>query len=228
MRVWFIVLLLLGALAAPAQEWIGEKDFLTEYEVEQIRLAQEPNDRVAAYLHFAALRLELVKQLMAKEEAGRGAKVHDNIEQYGRIMEAIDMVIDDALVRDADLSKALETLVDREKSFLGDLLKIRASEPDDLWRYEFVLEDAIDITNDSIELATADLGERKRDVIAADETEEAERKATMSAERAADVEKAETKQAAKEEEFESKRPSLLKKGETLENVNRPDSSKKKK
>ena len=63
--------------AASAQEWLGDKDFLTQHEVDIIRETQEPNERVATYLHFAALRLELVSQLLAKGEEGRGGKIHE-------------------------------------------------------------------------------------------------------------------------------------------------------
>ena len=87
-----IVLTLCSALSA--QEYLGERDFLTTYEADLIREAQEPNLRIETYLELAALRIELVKQLMGKEDAGRGAKIHRNLEEYGRILEAIDMVID--------------------------------------------------------------------------------------------------------------------------------------
>src|SRR5690606_33438313 len=85
-------------VAAPVfgQEILITKDFLTEFEADQIRLAQDPNERIPAYLQFAQLRLALVDQLLAKDELGRGAKVHDNISELARIIEAVDMVVDDA------------------------------------------------------------------------------------------------------------------------------------
>ena len=203
------------AAAAPAQEWLGQKDFLTQHEVGIIREVQEPNERVAAYLHFAALRLELVSQLFAKPEDGRGAKVHDNLEQYGRILEAIDAVIDDALVRDVDLTKAYEALTTQEAEFLTKLEAFQEADEEDLWRYEFVLEDAIEITADSLEMAAEDSGDRKRAILEADDAERAAREAATSAARRAEADKAKEKVESKEAEFDRKRPTLLKKGETL-------------
>ena len=210
-----VVLGLALTLAAPAQEWLGEKDFLTQHEVGIIRETQEPNERVAAYLHMAALRIELVSQLLEKDEEGRGAKIHENVEQYGRILEAIDAVIDDALLKDVDLDKAYIALLTDEAAFLKRLREIQDSEPDDLWRYEFVLEDAIEITADSLEMAREDTSDRKRAILEADDAERAAREAATSDARRAEVEKAKAKEASKEEKFESKRPTLLKKGETL-------------
>ncbi len=217
-------LLLIPILALPlaAQEYLGVKDFLTQHEVEVVREAQDPNDRIAAYMHFASLRLELVDQLLAKEQAGRGAKIHDNLEQYGRIIEAIDMVVDDALLRDLDVAETIATLVETEEAFFKRLETIEERAGDDLWRYEFVLEDALELTTDSLELSAADLGDRKREIIDSDEAEKAARERTMSDARRKDVEKVKDAQEQTEEKFESKRPSLLKAGETLEKVNDPD------
>ena len=98
---------MLVATPAFGQEILVTKDFLTEFEADQIRLAQDPNERIPIYLQFAKLRLALIDQLLAKEELGRGAKVHDNLSELGRIVEAVDMVIDDALLRDARVTAAV-------------------------------------------------------------------------------------------------------------------------
>ncbi len=213
----WITLLIVAALAIPlsAQEWIGARDFLTEHEVEQIRIAQEPNERITAYLHFAELRLALIDQLFAKDEPGRGGKVHQNLSELGRILEALDMVIDDALLRDVDLEVGLGLVREQEPKILARLEEIRDSEPEDLWRYEFVLEDAIEITADSLELAGVDPTERKREIIDADEAEKAARDETMTTQRREEVEKADKSFEKVEKEAEAKRPSLLKAGETV-------------
>ncbi len=204
-------------VASPAfgQEILVTRDFLTEFEADQIRLAQDPNERIPAYLQFAKLRLALVDQLLAKEEAGRGAKVHDNLSQIGRIIEAVDMVVDDALLRDDDLSKTIEPLLVAEREMLGRLEAIQETDPDDLWRYEFALEDAIYILEDSIEITSQDLVARKNELIEADDAEKAAREKTMSQQRREEVQQAEQEQQKEEAEREKKRPSLLKKGETL-------------
>ena len=214
MRLVFVGIAL--TIAASAQEWLGEKDFLTQHEVGIIRETQEPNKRVAAYLHMAALRIELVNQLLAKEEEGRGGKIHENIEQYGRILEAIDAVIDDALLKDVDLDEAYIALLTQEAAFLQRLREIQDSDPEDMWRYEFVLEDAIEVTADSLEMAREDTSDRKRSILEADDAERAAREQASSAARRAEVEKAKAKERGKEATFESKRPTLLKKGETLD------------
>jgi hypothetical protein len=204
-------------LATPAfgQETLLTKDFLTEFEADQIRLAQDPNERIPVYLQFARLRLALIDQLLAKEELGRGAKVHDNLSELGRIVEAVDMVIDDALLRDADISKTTTPLVNAEREFLSRLTAIQEKDPDDLWRYEFVLEDAIEVLEDSIEITSGDLAARKNGLIEADGAEKAAREKTMSQQRREEVQQVEQEQKKEETEREKKRPSLLKKGESL-------------
>lgn len=204
-------------VAAPVigQEILVTKDFLTEFEADQIRLAQDPNERIPFYLQFAKLRLALIDQLLAKEELGRGAKVHDNLSELGRIVEAVDMVIDDALLRDADISKTIPVLLNTERELLSRLEVIREQDPDDLWRYEFVLEDAIDVLEDSIEITSDDLAARKSGLIEADGAEKAAREKTMSQQRREEVQEAEQEVQKEEQERERKRPSLLKKGESL-------------
>jgi hypothetical protein len=208
------VALLVGA-SAFGQEILVTKDFLTEFEADQIRLAQDPNERIPAYLQFAKLRLALVDQLLAKVELGRGAKVHDNLSQLGRIIEAVDMVVDDALLRDADISKTITPLLNTERELLGRLEAIQEMDPDDLWRYEFALEDAIYILEDSIEITSEDLVTRKNELIEADDAERAAREKTMSQQRREEVQQVEQERQKEETERERKRPSLLKKGETL-------------
>lgn len=209
---------------AAAQEYLGERDFLTTHEADLIREAQEPNLRIQTYLEFAALRVELVRQLLEKEEAGRGAKIHRNLEEYGRIIEAIDMVVDDALVRDAVLDEAMPILVERQKNFLATLETIEESDPEDLWRFEFVLFDAVEITEDSLEMAEGDLADRKGRVLAGDEAERAAREKKMSTARRKEVSKAKQKQAEQQEA--QRGPSLLKQGESLDDANQAPPKKK--
>ncbi len=211
----YLALSLIVLIPIQAQDVGATDEFLTDYEIDVLRENQKPKDRLASYRKFAALRLELIDQLLASEEPGRGGKLHRNLDQYSLIIEAIDTVIDDALSRDLDMDDALEGLVDSETEFLARLEKLQKAELEDMWRYEFVLEDAIEMTRDSIELSAEDLGDRRRAILEADRADQEERKATMSAARRKDVDRDHAKEAAKETAVRSKRPTLLKPGEKL-------------
>jgi hypothetical protein len=208
-----VMVALLASGSIRAQEVFVGEDFLTEFEADLIRVAQQPSDRVPQYLEFAKLRIALVDQLLAKEEPGRGAKVHKNLDELGRIVEAIDMVIDDALVKEADLEKTIPELLAVEQDLLTRLEAIQDEDADDLWRYEFVLEDAIDILADSIEMTTDDPTARKIELVEAEASDKAAREETMTEARKKDMEQVEEGQ----EEEVRKRPSLLKEGENLDN-----------
>ena len=54
---------LLGVILLLAAPLAAERDFLTNNEIEQVRLAQEPNQRLALYIEFARQRLDRVAWL---------------------------------------------------------------------------------------------------------------------------------------------------------------------
>ena len=204
--VWLLVLHPLWS-----QEFVTQRDFLTDHEVDVIREAQEPKLRITHYLHFARLRLELVRQQLAKEKPGRSATIHRNLDEYGRIVETIDVVIDDALAGEEEVSEVMGKIVEEEERFLASLRQFADDPADDHFRYEFVLEDAIEITQDSIELAEQDLGERLAIVRSADERDRRQLEESMTP-----ALREETIKIKKEEEKKKrKRPTLLKPGETL-------------
>jgi hypothetical protein len=175
-------LLVFLLLLVPA---FGQRDFLTSDETDQVRDAQEPNARLQLYLHFARQRLDQVKSLIASNKPGRSALIHDLLEDYGNIIDAIDTVSDDALKHQKDISIGTKALAKAEPEMLKTLEQIQESSPKDLSRYDFQLKQAIGSTQDSIELAGTDLGKRSTEVA---EKAERERKEveTMSAKSASD------------------------------------------
>jgi hypothetical protein len=185
------ILLLALALPLAAQQ---QRDFLTADEADRLREVQEPNERLKLYVQFGRQRIDQLDQLAAKEKAGRSAIMHDLLEDYSRIIEAIDAVADDALGRKVAIDVGIKAVSEGEKEMLAHLQKINDSKPKDLARYEFVLRDAMDTTQDSIELNEEDLQQRASTIEAKDKKEKAERKESMTPATAEDR-KAEEKKA---------------------------------
>lgn len=203
-------LLALAVLAASPLR--AQNDFLTADEIDQVREAQEPNTRLNLYVAFAKLRIELVRQLVAKEKAGRSIIIHDQLDQYTKIIEAIDTVADDAIRRKVDVTEGMKAVAGAEKEMLAVLRKVEESAPKDVGRYQFVLKNAIDTTEDSAELSQQDMNTRTADVAAKDERDRKERQSLSTPEKAEEAQQDE-KKAASETKKQRKVPSLRRKGE---------------
>jgi len=209
MKIRAIILCLALALPMAAQ-----RDFLTADEVDQIRLIQEPNERLKLYIHFARQRVDLLQQLFASNKPGRSALIHDLLDDYTKIIEAIDTVTDDALKRKVALDLGVAAVAQAEKEMLPALKKFEESAPKDLSRYEMSLKQAIETTADSLELAQEDLASRATGVQSKAEREKKELESVMQPK---DLEErqASEKKAAADQKKQRKPPSLLKKGEEV-------------
>ncbi len=174
----YLAILLIVTACGFAQE----RDFLTADEVDQIREIQEPNARLKLYVVFARQRLALLQQYLSMEKPGRSALIHDTLEDYTHIIEAIDTVADDALVRKTQLDVGMKEVATAEAEMLATLQKIEDAAPKDLSRYEFALKNAIDTTTDSKELSEEDLHTRSTELAAEEKKEKQDRKALASAE----------------------------------------------
>ena len=211
-KLWVIGPITVVAITLSAQDYIGvQQEFLNGHEIDLIREAQDPNLRIHRYLKFAKMRIELIRLQLEKYGPGRSKIIHRTLKEYGHIVEAIDLVIDDALDSNLDITPTIEHLAKQQEELLAALEKITNNKADDHFRYEFVLEDAIEITQDSIESIKGDLEIRKAQLQEAATREISKREASMVPALRREID--EIRREA--EKKKSKRPSLLHPGEKL-------------
>jgi hypothetical protein len=160
------------------------------------------------YTMFARQRLDQVNHLIKEDKPGRAGMVHDLLDEYTRIVDAIDTVADDALERKLDISLGVKAVASAEKEFLPGLEKIRDSHPKDVNRYEFVLTQAIETTTDSIESAGQDLGKRSAEVSERERQEKKQREGMMQPK---DLEAKKSADAKDAGATKRKKPTLLNK-----------------
>ncbi|BDC52531.1 hypothetical protein F183_A48460 [Bryobacterales bacterium F-183] len=208
-----LLLVLVFAFGSACLSIAQERDFLTPDEADRVREVQEPNERLKLYIYFARQRVDMLKQTLSREKPGRSVFVHDTLEDFTQIIEAIDTVADDALKRKVDISLGLAAVAAAEKELLADLEKILNAPPKDFQRYEFVLKQAVETTQDSLDLSQQDIKERGREVAEREQKIKADRESMMSVEEVKARKEAEKKAA---ETPKKKAPTLRRKGEIEE------------
>jgi len=210
MKVWMMLLCL-----SVGPQLFAQRDFLTADEGDQVRMAQDPNDRMQLYVLFARQRLNLAQNWLSKDKPGRSILVHDALDDLANIIDAIDTVADDALKRKIDIKVGMEAVAKGEKELLEGLEKIQDSQPKDMSRYEFVLKQAVESTRDSLELSQGDLTARAAEVQAKEAKEKKEIESVRSA-KDLEEKKATDKKTAQGDQ-KRKAPTLRRKGETPDN-----------
>ncbi len=218
------ILVLICTMFAGAIPALAERDFLTEAEIEKVREAQAPSDRLKLYVLFARQRIDQLQRLLNKEKKGRSAEARELLEDYADIIDAIDTVTDDALRRGADAAEGTVAVVDAEKRFLGQLQQIKDRNLPDVDLYDIALHEAIASTSDSIDEAGDNATDRAAKLAEADKRQKKEAEATLAAEdrkgkppEAAKTGETTTADASTTDDSKPKRkpPTLLRPGEKL-------------
>jgi hypothetical protein len=187
-------LTVLLAAASSAVPLLAQRDFLTQDEVEKVRVAQEPNERLKLYILFARQRLDQLQQLLTKDKAGRSLMIRELLEDYTKIIDEIDTISDDALGRKLDIAEGTKAVGEAETKFVAQLQKVKDSKPHDLDMYQLELENALGDTSDSLDLGKEDLAKRATDVTAK-QKEEKQRVKSMETPEQVQAQKAEDAKA---------------------------------
>jgi hypothetical protein len=216
MKRFFIYMIPFFAAVAIAAPAFAQRDFLTADEVEKVREAQLPNDRLKLYALLARQRLDQLDRLLQKDKKGRSLTARELLEDYSNIIDAIDTVSDDALKRGVDIAEGTTAVTDSEKRFLAQLQKIKDRAPADLDLYEVALKEALASTTDSMDLAKADTGIRAAKLTEEDKKLKEEAEQAIAAEDSKGKPVTEAKNGeGKPDDGKPKRkaPTLMRKGE---------------
>ncbi len=168
MKRWLVVPLLL-LLCLPAFAY-GRRDPLTDKEADDMReVAQQGDKRLKLLLTFAKSRMLAIYQLRGdpKFVEGRGARVHDLLEDFANIVTEMDRNIDQYAGQNQDIRKPLKEIIEADADFQLKLrgLKEAAAMPENAgeakeWTY--VLEDAFDAVNGNADNARQTLEEQNQ------------------------------------------------------------------
>lgn len=149
----------LAALAATAQ--VHRHDPLTSTETDELReVAMEPNKKLPLYLKYARVRLATIEQLRSdpRMAEGRGAKVHDLLQDFKVIMDEMDRNVDSFADQKLDFRKALKEIIQSDGEFQLKLRTLKEATKEssgavEAREYEFALLDATDAVDGDLENA---------------------------------------------------------------------------
>lgn len=134
----FLGFALIGYPAASAQD--SHHDPLTEAQVEKIREAGiDPNERIRLYTEFLNDHVNAVRSLTNRGKSdARARKLDSELQDVSSLMDELGSNLDQYSDRHADMRKALKTLAEESKSWLGTLRALAGEPPFDLSRKEAI------------------------------------------------------------------------------------------
>jgi len=161
----FLALVCLLCLSVPLLA--QQRDPLTDKESDDLReVAQDPLKRLKLLIKFATERLDTVERIKDEPKTpNRGSKLHDALEDFGKIIDELDDNIDDYSQKQSDLRKPLSEVVSAETSFDGRLKAFKEWSQDpkhtvDFKLYSFALQDAMESVSLSLDDAKKTLEEQ--------------------------------------------------------------------
>jgi hypothetical protein len=141
------------ALPSAAQR---RHDPLNPVEIDQLRDAMvEPEQRLKLYVTFSRDRMTKLEQMRADPKAKeRALQTHDMLEDFLAVYDELNENIDMYVGRKDDIRKPLRTILEADTEFQSKLRALKNSanaSADEASQYEFVLTDALDTVDSSVD-----------------------------------------------------------------------------
>lgn len=162
-----VIFLMLPPLCAQARD----KHYLTSAEVEKLRNAQNPSQRIKVYLSFEKDRLD---RMEAQGLSNRDAALSDLLNQYISIDNEMKDWIQYQYDRDGDMRKGLRSLLDQGPKQLEMLHHFQHAAGPGAKGYSRLLQDAIADMDDTLNGATEALTAQNKKFPAMKESAKAE------------------------------------------------------
>ena len=176
-------------------------DYLSDDEVEELREAQEPSERIEKYLSFAQIRLTRFDDYRNRPpdpDYDIPAYLDTQLDQYIHITDALKDWIEDHFDRRDDMRAGLKKFLEMGPHQLDQLRHIEQSSDPYAVAYRKSLGDAIDDFTDALDGATKALSEQSKLF------GELKREEKADSQTVKDREKEEKKRTAQEEKLRKK------------------------
>lgn len=148
--VMAVMTLTLVAWAAP------KRDVLTSAEIDQLRdTAQEPDLRLKLYVKFSRERLDAIEQARNDPKVtDHGEEIHRRLQDFLDLYDELDENVDTFADRKADIRKVLKNVIEADTEFQAKLRALHAAagtKPEDASQYEFLLSNALETLDTSVQ-----------------------------------------------------------------------------
>ncbi len=176
-------------------------DYLSDDEVEELREAQEPSERIEKYLSFAQIRLtrfDDYRNRPPNPDYDIPGYLDTQLDQYIHITDALKDWIEDHFDRRDDMRAGLKKFLEMGPHQLDQLRHIEQSSDPYAVAYRKSIGDAIDDFTDALDGATKALSEQSKLF------GELKREEKADAQTVKDREKEEKKRTAQEEKLRKK------------------------
>jgi exonuclease VII large subunit len=138
-------------LAAQAAHGQRSRDPLTPNQEEQVRaVADQPNERVKLYIKFIEERTDAIHHAVLHPATQHpGAAIHDNVEDFTRLMDELQDNLDSYDESHSDVRKSLKLLQEHTPKWTA-VLEEPPGSPD----YDFARKSALDAVDNTKQAAT--------------------------------------------------------------------------